>query len=261
MPIDYLQIKDLEKYRTCELKILIAGNGASSVGLIIASEVKFKILRMKKLFILTSLLFTHNLFSQETAPQPVKDTAWKVSGIIGLSASQTELSDWQGGGQSNVALNGVFNVEAIYKRDKFESWTNKIDAQYGIVKPGGIHFRKNIDQLIFLTKYDTKAFGNSWFWAAQADYRSQFSPGYNYSGDSTVGKALSDLNSPGYIQFALGLDYKPTDYFSVFVAPVAGTVTLVNRQYLADEGAYGVDKAIYDDTGVRVKAGKKCGMN
>jgi hypothetical protein len=91
----------------------------------------------------------------------------------------------------------------------------------------------------------------------QGDYRSQFSPGYNYKGDSIVGTARSDFNSPGYIQLALGLDYKPTNYFSATFAPLAGKVTLVNRQYLADEGAYGVEKAVLDTAGRIVTHGKR----
>ena len=204
------------------------------------------------------MLVSAQMFAQPTGPSPAKDTSWKVSGVIGLSASQTALSNWQGGGQNNVALNGIFNIEAIYQRDQFEQWTNKLDAQYGIFKQGDVNlFRKNIDQLFALSKYNTKAFGKHWFWALQADYRTQFAPGYTYKGDSTVGRATSDFNSPGYIQLALGLDYKPVDYFSVMVAPLAGKITMVNRQYLADDGAFGVEKAKYNDAGVLVTHGKK----
>jgi hypothetical protein len=91
----------------------------------------------------------------------------------------------------------------------------------------------------------------------QADYRSQFSQGYNYNGDSIVGTARSDFNSPGYLQLAIGLDYKPTNYFSATFAPMAGKITMVNRQYLADEGAYGVDKAVFDTAGKIVTHGKR----
>jgi hypothetical protein len=213
---------------------------------------------MKKRLIILFLLVASNCFSQATAPPTVKDTSWKISGIIGLSASQTFLSDWQGGGQNNIALNGVFNFEAVYKRDQFEQWTNKLDAQYGIIKPGDVGmFRKNMDQLFALSKYNTKAFGKHWFWALQGDYRTQFAPGFKYKGDSIIGNAVSDFNSPGYIQLALGLDYKPTDYFSIMVAPLAGKITIVNRQYLADEGAYGVEKATYDASGNMITRGKK----
>ncbi len=213
---------------------------------------------MKKiLFILLALSFLR-LQSQETNPPLVKDTSWKTSGFFGLTASQTQLSNWQGGGQNNTALQGIINIEAIYKRDEFEQWTNKLDAQYGLVQPGfNSRYRKNNDQLFVLSKYNTKAFGKSWFWAAQADYRTQFSPGYLYQGDTIAGKPVSDFNSPGYIQLALGLDYKPTDYFSVLIAPIAGKITMVNRQHLANDGAYGVQAAELDGSGNILTPGKK----
>ena len=144
-----------------------------------------------------------------------------------------------------------------YKRDKHQ-WTNKLDAQYGLINQGTSKlFRKNIDQLFGLSKYNINAFSKHWFYVAQADYRSQFAPGLNYAGDTVTGRAVSDFNSPGYIQVALGLDFKPAEYFSATFAPAAGKITVVNRQYLADEGAYGVEKAIKDVSGNIITRGKK----
>lgn len=188
-----------------------------------------------------------------------KDTSWKVSGFIGVNGSQTSLNNWQGGGINTTAINTIFNIQAEYKKNK-QVWTNKLDAQYGIAKLGAgdkVPFRKNIDQLFALSKYNINAFSKYWYYAAQADYRTQFAPGYKYEGDSIIGRASSDFNSPGYIQIALGLDYKPTDYFSVTFAPVAGKITLVNRQHLADEGAYGVEKAVLDTNGRVITPGKR----
>jgi hypothetical protein len=169
------------------------------------------------------------------------------------------LSDWQGGGQNNTALNSLFNIQVNYKKDKHE-WTSRLDAQYGVAKLGAgpnLPFRKNIDQLLALSKYNVNAFSKYWYYVAQLDYRTQFAPGYNYSGDTVVGKATSDLNSPGYIQLALGLDFKPTKYFTVTFAPVAGKITHVNRQYLADDGAFGVEPAVRDTNGNIITHGKK----
>jgi hypothetical protein len=193
---------------------------------------------------------------KDTVPTK-KDTSWKITGFFGVNASQTALSNWQGGGQDNIALNTILNVEADYKKDK-HAWTNKLDAQYGVMKPGeGVGFRKNIDQLFALSKYEVNAFGKNWFYATQVDYRTQFAPGYNYLNDAPVKPAVSDMNSPGYLQLAVGLDYKPADYFSITFAPAAGKATYVNRQYLADAGAYGVDKAVTDANGNIITHGKR----
>lgn len=237
--------------------------------IVFSGKFGFKSTFMKKLILFFVSVVTVALNAQDPLVlQPIqkdsattvkKDTSWKVSGFFGVNASQTSLSDWQGGGQNATAINSIFNIQAVYKKGKQE-WTNKLDAQYGIAKLGagdGIPFRKNIDQLFALSKYNINAFSKYWFYAVQADYRTQFAPGYKYEGDSVLKPAVSDFNSPGYIQLALGLDYKPVDYFSITFAPVAGKVTLVNRQYLADEGAYGVEPAVRDSMGNVITKGKR----
>ncbi len=213
----------------------------------------------KKILLAGLFCFTITFLSaQDTVPPLIKDTAWKASGFFGVNASQTSLSDWQGGGQNNLALGGILNLDIIYRRDAFEQWQNKLDAQFGMLRQGDQRMlRKNLDQLFFLSKYSTRAFGKNFYWTAQGDYRTQFAPGYKYAGDSVVGRAVSDFNSPGYIQLALGLAYKPKDYFSVSLLPVAAKVTVVNRQHLANEGAFGVPAARYDPAGNLIEEGKR----
>jgi hypothetical protein len=214
---------------------------------------------MKKISLAALLMLAGNLFSQSTeTPTAKKDTAWKTSGFFGLNISQTQLSNWQGGGQANTALNGILNYEAVWTGKNHEVWTTKFDGQYGILRQGySGGFRKNTDQIFVLSKFSTKTKTEHLFYAAQADYRTQFAPGYVYDADGKRGIATSDFNSPAYIQLALGLEYRPTTYFSVLIAPVAGKITLVNRQYLADAGAYGVQKAVVDGDGLIVTPGRK----
>jgi len=212
---------------------------------------------MKKTLVSGLVLIAFGSIAQEAVVK--KDTSsWKTSGFIGLNGSRTEVSDWQGGGQANTAITGIANFEATWKRDAFEQWTTKADAQFGLLRQGyGKNYRKNNDQIFVLSKYNTKAFSKHTFYAAQVDYRTQFAPGYKYAGDSISGRAVSDFNSPGYIQIALGIDYKPVDYFSIMIAPVAAKYTMVNRQYLADAGAYGMIAAVYGADGSVVTPGKR----
>jgi hypothetical protein len=220
---------------------------------------------MRRLLFLVFLFSALHFFAQEDTvvarqptikPPPPKDTSFKAPGFISLNLSQTSLSNWQGGGQDNLSIISLFRFEPTLKKLRYQ-FTNKIEAQYGLIKNGDIKLpQKNIDRLFLLSKYDYKAF-DKFFYSVQADLRTQFSPGYNYQGDSIAGQATSDFFSPGYIQLALGLDYKPVDYFSLTFAPVAGKVTIVQRQYLADQGAYGVQAAKYDANGVMISHGKR----
>lgn len=222
---------------------------------------------MRIIFFLLALISLLNISAQDSSAvkTAVKDTSWKTTGYFGLNASQTALYNWQGGGQENVAVNAIVNGEAVYKKGKI-TWLNKLDAQYGIIKLGTATiynpddrrpFRKNIDQLFALTKLNIDAFAKHWYYTGQADFRTNMAPGYNYVNDTISGRATSDFLSPAYIQLAIGLDYKPAPYFSAFIAPAAGKITMVNRQYLADAGAYGVDKAVFDDAGNMIKKGEK----
>jgi hypothetical protein len=213
---------------------------------------------MKKIALTLLLLNSINFFAQDsTKTATPKDTSWKSSGFFGLNASQTALHNWQGGGQDNVALNMIFNGNVTYQKGNV-MWTNKLDAQYGIIKSGleAKNFKKNIDQLFALSKLNINAFAKYWFYTAQMDFRSQLAPGYVYVNDTISGPATSDFTSPAYIQLAIGLDCKPTKYFSAFIAPAAGKITYVARQYLADAGAFGVEKAVYDNNGNMIREGK-----
>lgn len=177
---------------------------------------------------------------------------------MGLTFSQTALHNWQGGGQDNFSIHSIFNLQIEYKRNK-SYWMNKIDAQYGLIRPGSDRlFKKNIDQVLYLSKYNLDAWNQYFYYSAMFDFRTQFAPGYNYVGDSIAGRAVSDAFSPAYIQLAVGLDYKPVEYFFITLSPLAGKMTIVSRQYLADAGAYGVEKAQYDPvSGNLLVPGKK----
>jgi hypothetical protein len=211
---------------------------------------------MKKLFIFSSFIFSIHVNAQDSIRPQVKDTSWKVAGFFGLNASQTALNNWQGGGQDNITFTSILNFEANYKKGRHE-WNNKLDVQYGIISQGNSKFwKKNVDQILAVSQYNIAAFKKFWFYSAMADFRSQLSPGYNYLGD-TARKMISNWMAPAYIQLALGLDFKPVDYFSATLSPLAGRITIVNDQTFANEGDYGVTKAVLDPSGNIITPGKK----
>lgn len=182
---------------------------------------------------------------------------WKSTGFIGLNYSQTALDNWQGGGQNNLSINSILSYQIEYKKNK-HVWTNKLDAQYGLNRPGDDKLlKKNIDQILFISKFNTQIGNTKFYYSTTLDFRTQFAPGYTYKGDSIVGRATSDFFSPAYIQLAIGIDYKPVDYLSITLSPLSGKTTIVDRQYLADIGAFGVTKAVYDNNGNMITPGKK----
>jgi hypothetical protein len=162
---------------------------------------------------------------------------WKYAGTIFLNLSQTSLTNWAAGGENSLAINGLISVSANYKKGN-TTWGNSLDIGYGMLKQGDKDFVKTDDKIDFLSKFGQKAFKNTYY-AALLNLKTQMDKGYNYPNDSI---AISKFLAPAYILGAIGLDYRPTDNFSLFLSPVTAKITLINDQALADSGAYGVDR-------------------
>jgi len=193
--------------------------------------------------VLLSLLFTAITYSQiseaeKTLRTLVTDSTqgWKRGGVFSLNLAQTSLTNWAAGGQNSFAVNGMLSTFANYKRGK-TVWVNSLDLGYGVLKQGGTGYRKTDDKFDLLSKYGYEAFKN-FYYAALLNFKTQMAPGYKYS---DAGRELiSDLFAPAYLLAALGLDYKPSDHFSAFIAPLTGKITFVNNKQLSDAGAFGV---------------------
>jgi hypothetical protein len=161
---------------------------------------------------------------------------WKTGGVFTVNIAQTSLTNWSSGGQNSVAVNGLFSTFARYKNKK-SAWDNSLDLGYGLLKQGKTSdLMKTDDKIDLLSKYGRVAF-NKFYYAALFNFKTQFSPGYKYPDTSFK---ISDFFSPAYLTLALGLDYKPTNYFSAFIAPLTLKYTFVSDQKLADLGAFGV---------------------
>lgn len=161
---------------------------------------------------------------------------WKKGGVININSSQTSLTNWAAGGQSSIAIGGLLNLYAHNKKDK-SLWENYLELGYGSVKQKEQDWWKTDDRIDFTSKYGLKA-SDKLYYAALLNFKTQMTDGYNYPNDSVV---ISRFLAPGYLLGAIGLDYKPSDNFTVFFAPITYKLTLVNDDVLADAGAFGVD--------------------
>ncbi|MBS1537493.1 MAG: DUF3078 domain-containing protein [Bacteroidetes bacterium] len=181
----------------------------------------------------------------------VSDTSWKLGGFVSVNVNQVSLNNWAAGGESSFSLTGLFNFFANYRFEN-ASWDNSLDLGYGVIKSDGNPMRKNEDKIELNSKYGQLAEGN-FFYSALMNFRTQFANGYNYPNDSIE---ISSFVAPAYITAALGLDFRPKPYFSIFLSPATGRITIVTNQVLADSGAFGVDKAVFDASGKKVSDGK-----
>ncbi|MBK9591792.1 MAG: DUF3078 domain-containing protein [Crocinitomicaceae bacterium] len=186
---------------------------------------------------------------------------WKKGGFVALNISQVGLTNWAGGGQSSIALSGIVSLYGNLKRGN-SAWDNSLDLGYGILRQGsGIGlkngvFLKTDDKIDIVSKYGRRA-SEKWFYAGLINFNTQSTPGFNYPNDSI---AISRFLAPAYLLGAIGMDYKPNDAFTAFLSPFTMKATFVNDDSLAYVGAYGVEKATFDDLGNIIDPGKKFRM-
>jgi hypothetical protein len=186
---------------------------------------------------------------------------WKVGGLTAINISQVGLTNWAAGGQSSVALNGIVSLFANLKKGS-STWDNSLDLGYGILRQGngvalknGV-FLKTDDKIDLVSKYGKRA-SEKWYYAGLINFNTQARPGFSYPNDSI---AISRFLAPAYLLGALGMDFKPTASFTAFVSPFTMKATFVNDDSLAYAGAYGVQKATFDDAGTLLDPGKKFRM-
>ncbi len=181
--------------------------------------------------------------ASKTIAKNEKDTStsvWKKGGLFNLNINQGTLSNWSAGGDKfSFSLNSFLNVFAFYKKNK-NSWDNSLDLAYGIVKTTSLGNRKSSDRIDLLSKYGY-ALSKHLNAALLGNFRSQFAKGYAYS--KTVGgldsaSLTSKTFMPAYVLLSPGLDYKPSESFSLFVSPATARWIIVGDDGLAP--LYGV---------------------
>jgi hypothetical protein len=192
---------------------------------------------MKKIILFTLLVcFTLAL----KANDPKNDTTyWKSKYEAALGFSQTTLTNWaKGGEKSSFSSNLILNVYKDYTRKNI-SWNNYLGISYGISRMQSINqLRKIDDKINLLTKGGLYA-SKHWDYTGFFEFKSQFAEGFAYPNDSVH---ISRFMAPAYFQLSIGMNYKPVEYFSVFISPVGARLTVVTDTSLTHrkEGAYGI---------------------
>ena len=188
----------------------------------------------------------------------VKVKNWKMKAIYGINGSQTSFVNWNAGGRNNVAALGFIDATANYKKGTMK-WDNDLHLALGAVNYLGKDVPKNqafqkTDDRIELNTNVGKRLKEHYYLSFLGNFRTQALDGYAYPNDSI---AASRFMTPGYATAALGIDYSPSDNFTLFVSPLAAKMTFVKSDRLANLGAFGVDPAEYDGFGNVITAGKQ----
>lgn len=212
--------------------------------------------KMKAGLLLFFLIISLTVFANESI-DTTKTSAdsirfWKTQVNSGIHFNQVSLVNWAKGGESSLSGKANVKIKANYKKDNF-NFQNNLKLLYGIMGTKELNLQKIDDQIYFRSSAGLKAF-KKWFYSIAFDIKTQFSNGYKYPNDSVV---LSRFFAPAYFTLSAGMDYKPSDEFSLLFSPASGKLTLVYDQELANKGAFGVTPAIIDDsTGTVLEEGK-----
>ncbi|MCO4292320.1 DUF3078 domain-containing protein [Solitalea sp. MAHUQ-68] len=203
----------------------------------------------KPVILLTIVLLTcFKAFSQETDSIP----AWKIDGTNTFLFSQAGFNNWAAGGQNSLTFIAGFKLTANRVTPK-NNWETIFDSAFGTQRLESKEYRKTEDRFELNSKFGIKA-SDKLYTTFLVSLRSQFIVGFKYADNSAPTK-VSDFLSPGYLTASVGLDYKPYPGLSLFISPVASRSTIVLDQDLANQGAYGVTKAVVDDQGNIIRKG------
>jgi hypothetical protein len=191
---------------------------------------------MKKIALILALaLIGFTVSAQETTDA---DTLWKFSGTTSLNLSQLSLTNWAAGGENSLSGNALINVAANYATDR-TSWENKLILGFGLIKQGDDPTRKSDDQIDFASKLGLKS-NDKWYYTALIGFNTQFAEGYDQPGEDDRTK-ISKFMAPGYLSLSLGMDYKPSDAFSLFLSPLSSKFTFVLDDDLSAAGSFGLE--------------------
>ncbi|MFN5633052.1 MAG: DUF3078 domain-containing protein [Flavobacteriia bacterium] len=182
----------------------------------------------------------------------IKDTTttspWKLKSVYTLNATQSSFVNWNAGGRNNVSLLGSFYGLAFYGQGRI-AWNNELAIALGglkyIEKESKQGLQKTEDRIDLSTKlgFELK---KDYFISLVSGFRTQSLNGYSYPNDSV---RVSTFLAPGYLSFALGVEYLRAEHLSIFLSPFASKMTIVKDQVLSNAGAYGVTPAVYDGLG------------
>ena len=196
------------------------------------------------------------------APQVEQKAArpkyWTESLKTNLNIGQTGLVNWAAGGDNTFSLAAFIDANANYKKDEM-FWNNRLQLDLGVLYSSSKPLlQKSTDRIYLESKwgYKTQSMKNFYF-SANYDFKSQFAKGWDYKTPSVpdeykeqydkvdklpknIQKDLwkdarvlkSNFLAPAYTNLALGIDYKPTKWLAISLAPVTGGFVIVTAPEL-----------------------------
>ncbi len=198
-----------------------------------------------------SVFLTDSIVSDTTKKHADSVKAWKVNNGLFITFNQIAFSNWAAGGETSISGKINNDFKASYKKGRFKFF-HESQLAFGLVGYFNKRIEKTDDKIDIITSFG-QTLNKKWTTTALITFKSQFANGYKYPDDSTL---ISQFMAPGYLTLSLGANFSPSKNFQLFLSPVSGKFTFVLNQELADKGAYGVKKAVYDTSGNLIQHGE-----
>jgi hypothetical protein len=203
------------------------------------------------------LVFSVSVFAQELTNSKSPDTIsyWTKKNKLGFDISEIAFVNWSAGG--NSAVSGLFkgDFSRVYAKEN-RKWVNELFIRYGLNKQDGLGVRKTDDAIQINSTFGyRKDTITNWYHSAKFNFNTQFTNGYVYPNTE---KVISRLFAPAYIFLGVGAENANKEKKRIFyISPFTFKTTLVLDQNLANQGAFGVTKALYDLNGNIISSGKR----
>ena len=203
---------------------------------------------IKRILFITVLVFSSSSFSQIIRTEkPDTISHWKKVNKVGIDFTQITFVNWSAGGNNSISGLAKGQFLRNYLNDN-KKWDNELIVRYGINKQESQDIRKTDDQINLNSTlgYRRDTISN-WYYGGKFSFLTQFANGYSYP---NVAQAISKPFAPAYIFLGIGAEYSRKDLgFNIYLSPLTQKTTIVLDRRLSNSGAFGVDKAIYDETG------------
>lgn len=176
----------------------------------------------------------------------LKKRNWSFNGNFGLSLNELTLSNWAAGGESSTAGRVFANYNLTIAKKKI-TYQMQGNFAYGVARYTDKRVEKSDDKIDLQFSISRKN-SNLFKFSTMSTFNSQFAPGYSYPNDSVL---ISSFFAPAYLTLSGGYTIADKNkIIQVYLSPVAGKVTFVLNQELADKGAFGVKAGYYDNDSI-----------
>ncbi|WP_028290089.1 MULTISPECIES: DUF3078 domain-containing protein [Olleya] len=210
---------------------------------------------MRYIFIMCFMCFIKVTTAQIVTKVKVVDTtAWKQANKLGVDINEVTFVNWNAGGANSISALLAIQSSLRYKKNNL-IWFNELRTRYGVNKQENQRLRKTEDELELIStlgfRKDTLT---NWYFSGRFNFKTQYTNGFNYPNRDN---SISSFMTPGYLFLGGGAEYgKNIEKLSFYMSPLTFKATFVLDQDLADDGSFGVEPAVYDALGNKIKDGE-----